>query len=230
MKKRCAKPDKNGYKYSFAAGLSKILRVVFGIINTVIPIVIILSLIIAAIVFFVKLPAEEMLLPPIMSRGNDGFYSISLGNGILIRVADGDVSANDIKTVIYAELIDLVVLLCTVFPASVFLRRIASSTASGAPFNINNARYIIMTGIVIAAGYTVRMAERRFYNYLLVKTFAPNPQSVEFLPGIGIAGIIFGAIIIFIGLIFGHASERYVSETVTTEVNTSVETSEGENN
>lgn len=168
--------------------------------------------IIALIVFLVNTDVENILLPPFMSRHGEEYYSIVIGNGIRINSPIDSVSLSDIKTVIYAELIMAAAVCCMMSPVSLFLSKLTKSIADGDPHRIKNGRYGIYIGLSVMFGYTFVLFANRFYNYLLVKTFVSDSDSIHLSLGIDIGGILVGLIIIFLGNLIGHAAEKYSGE------------------
>ena len=61
-------------------------------------------------------------------------------------------------------------------------------------------------------GYTFVLFMRRFYNYLLVKTFVTESDAIHLSLGLDLGGVFVGLLIIFLGNLIGHAAEKRSSE------------------
>ncbi len=171
-----------------------------------------LCAIIALIIFLVNTSVEDMLLPPLMSQHSNEFYSITIGNGIRIDAPYASVTLSDIKTVIYAELIMVAAVCCMMSPVSLFLSKLMTSISEGDPYRKKNGRYGIYIGLSVMVGYTFVLFARRFYNYLLVKTFVSDSDAIHLSLGIDLGGILVGLLIIFLGNLIGHAAEKRSGE------------------
>ena len=168
--------------------------------------------IIALIVFLVNVSVEDMLLPPLMSQHGNDYYSITIGNGIRIDAPYDSVTLSDIKTVIYAELIMVGAVCCMMAPVSLFLSKLMASVAEGDPYRRENGRYGIYIGLSVMVGCTFVLFAGRFYNYLLVKTFVAESDAIHLSLGLDLGGVLVGLLIIFLGNLIGHASEKRSNE------------------
>ena len=200
-------------EYGAVAAFSKLGAPLFKVLYYVFIGGLLLSAIIALIVFLVNTTVEDMLLPPLMSLHDDGYYSITIGNGIRIDTAYERVTLADIKTVIYAELIMIGAVCCMMAPVSLFLSKLMASIAAGDPYRQKNGRYAIYIGLSVMVGYSFVLFARRFYNYLLVKTFVADSEAIHLSLGIDLGGVIVGLLIIFLGNLIGHAAEKRSEET-----------------
>lgn len=209
MKKK-NKPQKS--EYGGVVAFSKLFAPVFRVLYYVFIAGLLLCGIIALIVFLVNTSVEDMLLPPLMRLQDNAFYSLTIGNGIRIEVPYADVSLADIKTVIYAELIMVAAVCCMMAPVSLFLSKLMASLAEGDPYRRKNGRYGIYIGLSVMIGYTFVLFMRRFYNYLLVKTFVQESEWIHLSLGLDLGGVLVGLLIIFLGNLIGHASEKRSSE------------------
>lgn len=199
-------------EYGGIVAFSKLFAPIFRILYYVFIAGLLLCGIIALIVFLVNTSVEDMLLPPLMSLHENGFYSLTIGNGIRIDVPYADVSLADIKTVIYAELIMVAAVCCMMAPVSLFLSKLMSSLAEGDPYRRKNGRYGIYIGLSVMVGYTFVLFMRRFYNYLLVKTFVAESERIHLSLGLDLGGLLVGLLIIFLGNLIGHAAEKRSGE------------------
>ena len=209
MKKK-NKPQKS--EYGGVVAFSKLFAPVFRVLYYVFIAGLLLCGIIALIVFLVNTSVEDMLLPPLMRLQDNAFYSLTIGSGIRIEVPYADVSLADIKTVIYAELIMVAAVCCMMAPVSLFLSKLMASLAEGDPYRRKNGRYGIYIGLSVMIGYTFVLFMRRFYNYLLVKTFVQEGEWIHLSLGLDLGGVLVGLLIIFLGNLIGHASEKRSSE------------------
>ena len=170
---------------------------------------ILLSGIIALIVLFVNTPVEKTLLPPLMTLHGKEYYSLSIGNGIVIEAPYSAVSLMDIKTVIWAELIMCAACFCMLAPVCLNLSRLLKNVAADKLYAPENAKYTFYTGVSVMIGYTVLLTARRFYNYLLVKTFVSEPETIRLSLGFDAGGVAMGLLIILLGCIIGRVCETH---------------------
>ncbi len=203
---------KKQQSYRSAVTLSKLCAPIFHALYYISIAGLLLSGIVALIIFLVNLPVEEMLLPPLMSREGE-FYRVSLGNGILIDAPVDEVTLADLKCVIYAELIMLAAFFCMMAPVSLFLSKLMKSVAAENPHASMNGRYTMYIGLSVMLGYTFVLFARRFYNYLLVKTFVAEPEMIHLSLGLDFGGLLIGLLILFLGGLIGRASELRANET-----------------
>ncbi len=209
MRKKQTKEAEYGWMVMFSRLFSPIFKGLYYIFIGGL----LLSGIIALIVFLVNTPVEDMLLPPLMTLHEDGYYSISIGNGIRIDAPYDAVTLGDIKTVIYAELIMVGAVCCMMAPVSLFLSQLTKSVAAGDPHRLKNGRYGIYIGLSVMVGYSFVLFARRFYNYLLVKTFVENSEAIHLSLGLDLGGVLIGLLIVFLGNLIGHAAEKHSEET-----------------
>lgn len=205
MRKNRAREKNYDWMVSFSKFFSPIFKALYYIFIGGL----LLSGIIALIVFLVNTTVEDMLLPPLMTVCEDGAYSITIGNGIRIDAPYETVSLDDIKTVIYAELIMVGAVCCMMAPVSLFLSRLMQSVATGEPHCLKNGRYGVYIGLSVMLGYSFVLFARRFYNYLLVKTFVEGSDAIHLSLGFDAGGILVGLLIIFLGDLIGHAAEKH---------------------
>ncbi len=182
-----------------------------------------LSGIVALIIFLVNTPVEKMLLPPLMTLHGEDYYSIFIGNGIRIDAAYDTVSLMDVKTVIWAELIMCAAASAMLAPVCLNMSRLMKNVAAESPYNMNNARYTMYIGLSVMIGYTVVLTARRFYNYLLVRTFVAEPESIHLSMGLDLGGVVVGLLIILLGCVIGHVSELHIAEAMKPGQNTDIQ-------
>lgn len=172
----------------------------------------------ALIVFLVNTSVEKMLLPPLMTLHEDGYYSIAIGNGIRIDAVYEAVTLGDIKTVIYAELLLAAAVCCMLAPISLFLSRLMKSIAAEKPLLLQNARYVLYIGLSVMLGYTFVQVASSFYNYLLVKTFVEDGSVIHLAMGLNLGGAAAGLLIMLLGYVYGYACETTLMEESTPEL------------
>lgn len=195
-------------KYSKIGKLCKILAPVSGALFYVFFVLMALLVIIAAIVAVVRVAPEDMLLPPFMKSAVDengvDIYNIFLGNGVKITLEKAAVTLNDIKAVIYSFIVISISSLLLFTPICRFMSRLLKNTAAGEPFLYENAKMVNYIGLTVIIGNTALLFVRRFYNYILIKTFIGGDE-ITFAPGIDWNGIIVGLFILLLGYIYGYA-------------------------
>jgi len=199
------------------AVIFKLLQPVFNVLFYAAVFLIVLSVILTVIIFFINVAPEQMLFAPFMSRITDGSgeisgYKISFGNGINIITAAGDVGLDDIKAALYAGISVFICTLLTVAPVFKFLYMLLKNINSKKYMDIldpKNPRYVMYIGLCVFFGTILIRFMMRFYNYYLAVRFIKGaPQEIKLSLGIDILSGITGLAILFIGTIFAFVSER----------------------
>ena len=201
---------------------SKIFAPVFKLLYYVFMAGFVLCGIIALIVLIVNTSVENIMLPPLMTVHGDEYYSLFLGNGIRIDAPYEAVTLGDIKTVIYAQLILIAAVCCMMTPVSLFISKLCKNIAAASPYNIKNARYTMYIGLCVMIGYTFVLFARRFYNYLLVKTFVSDPDAIHLSLGFDFGGVVIGLLIILLGYVIGYSAERHITDAVRADVHNDI--------
>ena len=212
------KKDSTKPEYGGIVAFSKLFAPIFRALYYIFIGGLILCGIIALIIFLVNTSVEDMLLPPLMSQHGNEYYTISIGNGIRIDAPYDSVTLTDIKTVIYAELIMVGAVCCMMAPVSLFLSKLMASISAGNPYQRKNGRYAIYIGLSVMVGYSFVLFARRFYNYLLVKTFVAESDAIHLSLGFDFGGVLVGLLIIFLGNLIGHAAEKRSTEVAIEQV------------
>ncbi|MBQ8250178.1 MAG: DUF2975 domain-containing protein [Clostridia bacterium] len=217
--KKKDEPKKN-YKYRKIVTAAKISSPILKGLYYAFFVGVFLLAIIALIVLFVGTEAKDMMLPPYMTfDGNE--YSITIGNGI--RVIDKSVGSWDIKTVAFAELMMLAAIFCILAPTTLFLSKLAKNIAKGDEYNLKNPRYVIYIGLSVMVGSTFIAVIRSFYNYLLVKTFASDPDAIKYAFDFDLGAVAVGVLIIVLAYIYGSVCERNFTEAPVAEAKKDIE-------
>lgn len=195
-------------KYRGVAGISKLASPILNVLFYVLLVCVLLTAIVAFIMIFVGTSVDDIMLPPYMSRTNEGFF-VTIGNGIKVFSPAEYVELGDIKTVIYAELLMLGATLCILAPLSRFLSRLTKNLGKGDVHNPMNARYMMYAGLTVAVGYTFVGMASDFYNWLLVNTFvAGSAQSFHLSMSPDFGGILVGVLIILFAYVYGNACAK----------------------
>lgn len=202
------KEKQNKPKSDKTAILTKAASPVLKAIYYVMLLFILLAGIVALIMLLVNTSVEEMMLPPFMALEGDT-YSITIGNGIRVNCAYDSVSLKDIKTVIYAQLLMFACACAIIAPVSLFLSKLAKKISLG-EHDEKSARYITYIGLCVMVGSTVLRIVDSFYNFLLVKTFVSDPESIRFAFGLPLGGIAAGVLIIVFAGIYAAVCAKYV--------------------
>lgn len=209
------KTPKQKFTYRKITAISKISSPILkGLYYTLIVGIFIIA-IIAMIMLFVRTEAKDIMLPPFMSVHGEEYYQITIGNGIRIRAAFESVELGDIKTVIYAELMMLAAIFCILSPTCLFLSKLAKNIANDEEYNLKNPRYIVYIGLSVMVGSTFLRFARSFYNYLLVKTFVSEPETIKFAFEPHLGGIAVGILIIVLAYVYGNVCEKNFIENST---------------
>jgi len=169
-----------------------------------------LLLVTMLIIFLMNTSVEKMLLPPFMHRVTDDSgelvsYMIYLGNGVKVKCDASLVTAQDIKTVLYAGIFTVICVLCVIAPAAKFLGTLSKNVGKGDVFNERNPRLVLFVGLTVLIGNPFVLFIMRFYNYQLLNTFMKSAEeSIELALGFDFYSMIFGAMILLFGVIYGH--------------------------
>lgn len=205
------KAPKPKFTYRGVVGASKLVSPILMGLYYAFILAIVLAGIVALIMLFVNVSVDDMMLPPYMSENESG-YSITIGNGIRIDAARENVTLGDIKTVVYAELMLAAATLCILAPISLFLSRLTKNLAKGELYHMKNGRYMMYVGLTVAIGYTFIGIARDFYNYLLVKTYVPDPSTIHLSMRPDLGGILVGILIMIFAYIYAHTCEKHMLE------------------
>ncbi|HBL84844.1 MAG: hypothetical protein A2Y17_10440 [Clostridiales bacterium GWF2_38_85] len=205
---------KNKNKYESVCIVSKFLSPLATALFYISIITILLLVIISAIVFFVNVDVEKMLLPPFMKqvavKEGVASFSIDLGVGFKIITPKENVSLNDIKAVIYAFILFLITSLAMLAPVFRFLSRLFKNVAEKNLFSEENAKVINFVGLIVILGNIVIGLVSQFYIYTLTSTFlTPESGQISISFGFDWNSLIIGGFIILLGSIYGCACETY---------------------
>jgi len=218
MKEKEKSGNKSYKNFRIAVGFSKLLQPTLHVLFYVSIFVIVLSIILAVIIFFVNVDTEQMLLPPFMGKilDNTGHvvqYDISFGNGIKIITDADNVALSDIKSVIYAGIFVIICTLLTIAPVFRFMSMLLKNINSGEFDKITderNPRYIMYIGLCISVGTILIRFMMRFYNYYLAVRFihTMSSQEIKLSLGVDVLSGITGLVILFIGMILAYVFQR----------------------
>jgi len=232
MEKKYKKRD----RFENFVRLSKLLSPVCTGLFYICAFMIVLLGLIALIVVFVNVPTEDMLLPPFMhaiyaESGNIEGYKIMVGNGIRMYAGYAEVELSDIKTVIYAGIMLAVSVMLIAAPVLRFISLLLKNVSKRQPLAPENPKLISFIGIVVMFGNTFVMFISRFYNYFLVKTFVSDGSNMDLSLGFDASGMVFGLLILFIGLLYAYAVKQYAELTPPTrEMSSGDEENQGNKN
>lgn len=213
------KAQKQKSKYGKILPALKICAPILKAMYYVLIVAVLIVGIVALIMPIVNTPVEGIMLPPFMSVHGEEYYSITIGNGIRIDAPYEDVSLGDVKTVIYAELMMLASVFCILAPTFLFLSKLFKNVATGGEYDAKNPRYVMYIALTVMIGSTFVRVMKSVYNYLLVRTFVPEPETVHFAFGVDLGGIATGVLIFVLACIYGQLIEKHnAALTLPTEV------------
>lgn len=222
-------------RYSRICPIARLLSPVFTAAFYVCAALAAVTVIVAFIVLLVNVEVEKMLLPPGMQAIRDTAgavteYSLDLGNGIKIISAADSVTLSHIKTVIYADLASLFLLLCVICPVCRFMALLMKNVGRKEALNEENARMINYIGIVVLVGNTLVTALNNLFNYVQINKFiTAADRRIEYVFSIEWAGIITGIFIIVVGTIYGYACSVAAQNGLHTSALTEYEENGGSN-
>ena len=203
-----------GSRYSRIAPACKVLWRVFKILSYAAAGMAALLAVMAVVLIFVNVSAEEMLFTPYMKVVTEGGvmkFDVRLGNGIEVMRAYEDVNTMDIKGAVYAGLFTLMAGLIVCIPVFHYLGKLFRNVSRGDVLSEENASYVNYIGLSIMIGTPLVLIIKRYFNYRLIKNFANGDFRFDF--GIDVFGIFLGLMIIILGTIYGYACSLHKEET-----------------
>lgn len=201
-------------RYSRIIPFSKVLSPICSAAYHITAVLLALLAIIAVVMVFVNVPAEQMLLPPRMSAiKNDAgeliSYSLKLGNGIKIICPESTVTLSHIKTVFFCRIAIYALVLAVSVPVFRLLTMLFKSVAADDIMNEKNAKYINYIGLIVIAGNILVSILANLFNYILINKFLGNTVDIGFVFDTDWMGAIVGIFIITIGTLYGYACSKH---------------------
>lgn len=201
-------------KYEFTVPASRVLSPITNALFYISIVSILLLAIISVIVFFVKVPVDDMLLPPFMKKVVDAdetaLYSIDFGVGFKITTLRSEVSIEDIKAVIYSFILLIISSLIMLAPIFKFLSRFFKNIGERNLFSEDNARMMNRVGVSVVLGNILTGLASQFYLYTLANTFlVVDAKILKMSLSYDWKSLVVGSFIIFLGSVYGCASEAY---------------------
>ncbi len=206
-----SKGSERDARYARIAPVCRLLWVAFRVLAYISGILVGLLGVIAVILIFVNVTAEEMLFTPYMKVMENGMFDVSLGNGARV-IVDSSVGTASIKGTVYAGLFTLMAGLAVCMPVFHFLSKLMKNVGAGKVLSEENAACVNYIGMAIMLGNPFVLLVQRFFNYKLISIFIKNVE-VKFDFGIDLFGFILGLLIILIGTIYGYACNLHREET-----------------
>ncbi len=209
-----AKGSERDTRYSRIAPICKMLWLAFRVLAYVSGILVGLLGVMAVILIFVSVTAEELLFTPYMkviAEKGARMFDVSLGNGVRV-IVDSSVGADSIKGTVYAGLFTLMAGLLVCVPVFHFLSKLMKNISAGKVLSEENAACVNYIGLSIMVGNPIVLLVQRFFNYKLMSIFVKNVD-LKFDFGIDLFGFMLGLLIILIGTIFGYACNIHREET-----------------
>lgn len=206
-----SKGSERDTRYAKIAPVCKLLWVAFRVLAYIAGILVGLLGVMAIILIFVNVTAEEMLFTPYMKVMENGMFDVSLGNGVRV-IVDSSVGTASIKGTVYAGLFTLMAGLLVCTPVFHFLSKLMKNVAAGKVLSEENAACVNFIGMAIMLGNPIVLLVQRFFNYKLMSIFVKNIE-LKFDFGIDLFGFLLGLLIILIGTIYGYACNIHKEET-----------------
>lgn len=197
--------------YSVIMPVSKVLSPICTVLYHVAAVILALLAVMALIMLFVNVPAEQMILPPRMAAIKDPSgviteYSLKLGNGIKVFTDAGDITLAHIKTVFYCRIASYVLALAMSIPIFKLLSGILKKIGGGDIFAKSNAKYINYIGAVVTVGNLLVSVLNGVFNYVQIDKFLGN---VAYSFDIDWLSVLPGAFILIAGTVYGYACSKY---------------------
>lgn len=172
-----------------------------------------LLLVVSFVLLFVDVSADELLFTPFMkiTEADGGkMFDVRLGNGVEVLRPYDEVTARNIKGVLYSGIFTLVAGLLVSVPVFFFLGRLFKNVGNGTVLSADNAAYVNYIGLTIMVGNPFVLFVKRFFNYALIKNFVQADIKFDF--GIDMFGVFLGLLIIVLGTVYGQACALHKKE------------------
>ena len=208
------KMKKQKNHYEFVVPLCKTLSPIMTAAFFIAVVSILILIIVSAIVFFVNVAVDDMLLPPFMKQlvTDEGIasYAIDFGGGFKTIIPKEGVTLDNIKSVIYAFILVFIASLVMLAPVFYFLSKLFRNVGEQNFFSQDNARMINRIGFVVIFGSLISEFAHQFYTYTLANTFlAKMNENVMISFSLSWKGIVIGGFLIILGSIYGKCCEVY---------------------
>ena len=204
----------NGDRYGRIAPACKLLSPVFRVGAYIAAGLAALLAVMAVVLLFVDVSAEELLFTPYMkviTEDGQRLFDVSLGNGIEVLREYDAVDVSNIKGTVYAGLFTLMAALIVSVPVLHNLGRLLKNVGKGQTLLSENAAYVNYIGLSIMVGNPIVLLIKRYFNYLLIKNFVDARLRFDF--GIDLFGFLLGLLLIVFGTVYGYACTQHKEET-----------------
>lgn len=201
-------------RYTGIAPVCKALWRVFKVLAYVAAGAAALLAVMAVVLVFVDVTAEELLFTPYMkviTRDGEKMFDVALGNGIEVLRAHDAVDVSNIKGALYAGIFTLMTALAVCVPVFTNLGKLLKNVGQGNPLSADNARYVNFIGLSIMVGNPIVLLIKRYFNYALMKNFVDTEMVFDF--GIDLFGVMLGLLLILFGTVYGYACSLHKQET-----------------
>lgn len=200
--------------FDFVVPLCKTLAPIMTAAFYIAVVSILLLIIISAIVFFVNVAVDDMLLPPFMKqvKTEEGIISFAIyfGVGFKTIIPKAGVTLGDLKAVIYAFILLIIASLIVLAPIFHFLSKLFRNVGEQNFFSQDNARMINRIGFAVIFGNLLSEFALQFYTFTLANTFlVKSDVSVSMSLSLGWKSIVIGGFLIILGSIYGKGCEVY---------------------
>jgi len=190
---------------------SKVLSPICTVLYHVAAVMLALLAVMALIMLFVNVPAEQMILPPRMSAIKDPSgaiteYSLKLGGGIKVFTDAGDITLSHIKTVFYCRIASYVLALAMSIPIFKLLSGILKKIGGGDIFAESNAKYINYIGAIVTVGNLLVSILNGVFNYVQIDKFLGN---IAYSFDVDWMSVLPGSFILISGTVYGCACKKY---------------------
>lgn len=180
------KSQKNGRLAYRATGrvarpLAFILRMAFFLLIGIAAVSVICMIIIAPM----KAALEDMTLAPYLHAetgdGGNTVYHVTLGDGVRMIVPAERVTAEAVKTALYAGLVQLCLACLVTAPVCRFVSVLLTNLADGRWGDKRNPDMICFCAMTLLVGSPILSAASGWFNYLLQKAFAGPGVMMRFI-------------------------------------------------
>lgn len=204
----------NGNRYMRISPACKLLAPVFRVSAYIAAGLAALLAVMAVVLLFVDVSAEELLFTPYMkviTEDGQRLFDVSLGNGIEVLREYDAVDVSNIKGTVYAGLFTFMAALIVSVPVLHNLGRLLKNVGKGETLLSENATYVNYIGLSIMVGNPLVLLIKRYFNYMLIKNFVDARLRFDF--GIDLFGFLLGLLLIVFGTIYGYACNQHKEET-----------------
>ncbi len=211
--KKNEKPKPNGRMVYRATGkiarpLSFLLKIAFFVLIGVAAVSVICMLIIAPM----KAALEDMTIAPYLhaetGTAGNSVYHVSLGSGVRLTVPAERVTAEAIKTALYAGLVQLCLACLILAPICRFVATLLENLALGRYGDKRNPDMVCFSALTLLCGSLVMSGVSGYFSYRLQRAFAAGTNLYRFVYSPDWFALLTGGLLLLAGFVYGCENAR----------------------